>query len=60
MLVPNEKWGPFNDQDTDVTVSVVPRSHNLVTFELLAFQRYTQDDKPTARKFWVDQSIRLR
>lgn len=60
LFVPREKCGPFKDQETDVTVSAIPRSHNFVTFELLAFQRYTLDDKPTAKKFWVDQSMRFR
>ena len=48
-LVPIEKWGPFKLQETDVTVSAIPKSHSLVTLELLAFQRYTLDDSPTAK-----------
>ena len=38
-LVPREKWGPFRLQDTEVTVSAIPKSQSLVTLELLAFQR---------------------
>ena len=55
-----EKCGPFNDQDTDVTVSAIPRSQSLVTFELFAFHKYTLEDRPTAKKFWVDQSIKFK
>lgn len=39
LLVPKANCGPFNAQDTDVAESDMPKSHNLVTFELLAFQR---------------------
>ena len=39
LFVPKEKWGPFRDQETEVTVSVMPRSHNFVTLELLAFHK---------------------
>lgn len=39
LFVPKEKCGPFNDQETDVTVSAIPRSQSFVTLELLAFQR---------------------
>ena len=60
LLVPIEKWGPLFDHATEVVESETPRSVSLFTFEFDAFQRYTQEDNPTARKFCVDQSIRLR
>lgn len=51
LLVPSENKGPFPAQLTAVAASDIPRSHSLVTLELLAFQRYTLEAKPTARKF---------
>jgi hypothetical protein len=51
LLVPTEKSGPFPAQLTAVAASDIPRSHSLVTLELLAFQRYTLEASPTARKF---------
>lgn len=48
-LVPTANMGPFNDHDTDVAVSDIPKSHNLDTFELLAFHMYTLEAKPTAK-----------
>jgi hypothetical protein len=39
LLVPTEKRGPLRDQETDVAESDMPKSHNLFTLELFAFQR---------------------
>lgn len=39
LLVPIEKWPSFRDHATEVTVSVIPKSHSLVTFELSAFHK---------------------
>ena len=60
LLVPKEKWGSLRDHETDVIVSVIPKSQSFVTFEFSAFQRYTLEESPTAKQFCVDQSIRLR
>ncbi len=49
LLVPRAKLGPLTDHPTEVQVSVVPRSHNLVTLELPAFHMYTLEANPTAR-----------
>lgn len=38
-LVPTANIGPLTDHETEVALSDTPRSHNLVTLELLAFQR---------------------
>ncbi len=37
LFVPRAKLGPLSDHPTDVQLSVVPRSHSLVTFEFPAF-----------------------
>ena len=60
LLVPKANIGPFSDQETEVAESETPRSQSLVTLEFEAFQRYTLDASPTAKKFWVLQSIKLR
>jgi hypothetical protein len=60
LLVPKDIYGPLSAQETEVTESAIPRSHNLVTLEFSAFHKYTLDDSPTAKKFWVDQSIRFK
>lgn len=39
LLVPIDKWGLVGAQETEVTVSDMPRSHNLLTLELLAFHK---------------------
>ena len=50
LLVPKANIGPFKAHETDVAESEIPRSQSLVTFELEAFQRYTLEANPTAKK----------
>jgi hypothetical protein len=60
LLVPTARNFPEFDQLTLVMVSWGPRSYNLVTLEVLALQRYTQDPSPTARTLSQLQSTRFR
>ena len=60
LFVPTAKIGPFNDQDTEVAESLTPRSQSLLTLEFDAFHRYTLEERPTAIRFCVDQSIKFR
>ena len=39
LLVPRERWEDLVEHATDVAIFCMPRSHNLVTLELAAFQR---------------------
>ena len=58
--MPTASSYPLLDHDMLVTVTCDPMSYSFVTLEVEADQRYTQDPRPTARVFWLDQSTRFR
>lgn len=43
--------GPRRVQETAVTESFNPKSHNLVTFDVTALHKYTLELNPTAKRF---------
>ena len=51
---------PLGDQPNEQTISSEPKSQNFTTLLLRADQRYTHDDRATARKFYELQSIKFK